>query len=58
MDLLMVKKYEANHSIHDFNNSLWNADGSFIHIYSQEGLEFETSKTKEHYQKSETTCSQ
>ena len=58
MDLLMVKKSEANHSIHHFNNSLLNADGSVIHICSEEGPKFETSKTKKHYQKSESTCSQ
>ena len=57
MDLLMVKKSEANHSIHHFNNSLWNVDGSFIHIYSEEGLEFETSKTEKHFKKSETIYS-
>ena len=58
MDLLMVKKSEANNSIHDFSYTLWNADGSFIHICSEEGPKFETSKTEKHCQKSESTCSQ
>ena len=58
MDLLMVKKSEANYSIHDFDYSFWNADGSFILICSEEGLKFETLKIEKHCQKLETICSQ